>query len=198
MVQKKKAKKVVSKYKGGDIFLTDSDASYAKIVKFLMQAPTIWHWLWRAITRTQQPVRYYHAGMLVDGERVIEQQKVVEYETVYDAFEKKDRYIVLRYTKLTAPKRKKLIKEAEEDLGQKYDILLIFGKTLTWLTGIKWFVRHMEAQNKDICVTRVANWYKDAIGYTFGQATPHEVTTDIIDDYCCNNSEEWDIVDIKI
>ena len=64
--------------KPGDIFLCDSPRFAATMVKFLMQSPTVWQQIWRFITGKLQPVRYYHAGMII-GNQMIEQQGKVQF-----------------------------------------------------------------------------------------------------------------------
>ena len=179
------------KLKTGDIFLTDSQAGYAIVVKFLMQAPTVWLWLWRKIFGGQNKVRYYHAGMIYDFATLIEQQKIVEKDSVQTLEGKK--VIFWRKKHLTVGQATKLQMLSEEDLGKGYDVKLIFGKTLTWLTGIKWFQRKLQSPGKEICVTRVAYWYSQ-IGVTFGQKNYMDCTTDIIDDYCQAHPDEWEEV----
>lgn len=183
-----------AEYLPGDIFLVDSTASYARVVKFLMQAPTVYQWLWRKIRGTQQKVRYYHAGMVYSSTHVIEQQKVVEFETIDAAF-LNDPHIVYRNLQLTDQQRYKLVGLARNELGEGYDVLLIFGKTLTWLTGLGFLTRLTQWVDKEICVTRVAKWYQKVTGETFGKGSWHEVTTDNIDDWC--TKKRWMIVSIR-
>ena len=182
------------KFEAGDIFLTDADHVGAKIVKFLMISPTIWHWL----VGIRDEVRFYHAGMCVGVDRVIEQQRRVEFETVYDAILKKKAYIVWRKRNLTEEQKLKLLNIATADLGEGYDILLIFGKLLTWITGIKWFVRNIESKNKDICITRVGSWFFMTNIENFGKKTWHELTTDVLDNWCLAHPNAWEIVAQKI
>lgn len=184
-------------YKPGDIFLTDSSRLGARIVKFLMKSPTVWHHILRMITHTMNDVEYYHVGMVTKEGLVIEQQKEVEYEDIYDAITKKKKYIVYRKKNLLPEQIEDLIRTSDKDIGKSYDVLLIFGRLLTWLTGIKWFCRNMQSREKEFCVTRVALWYKVCTGETFGCKTHHEVTTDIIDDWCRARPDEWEVVDIK-
>ncbi len=178
----------------GDIFLVDSDAYYAKMVKFLMQAPTIWQWGWRKIRGMQQEVRFYHAGILFNDFYVLEQQKVVEMETVEAAFLNKP-HIVYRNSRLTDIERNKIIRFAKEELGESYDIWLIFGKMFTWITGLGFFTRIIQGIDREICVTRVAKWYQKTVGITFGMQAWHEVTTDIIDDWF--KKDAWLIVSTR-
>jgi len=190
----------------GDIFLCDSDKTGPKIIKFLMQAPTLWHWIYRQIRGTQQPVRYYHAGMILSNEQMIEQQWKVQYgETqkilsrniiIYRYKINDDNTIYYGITKETRIKQIQdlLRNRAIEDLEKIYDIPQLIGKTLTWLTGIKLFVRLLGGLSKEeeICVTRIGDWYEGIC--EFGVPTNSEITTKIIDEYCYSHSEEWKIV----
>jgi hypothetical protein len=177
----------------GDIFLCDSDRTGAKIVKFLQQAPTVWQWIWRQIRHTQEPVRYYHAGMILSNEQIIEQQWKVQYGNTQKILSQN--IIIYRYKKLSVNDIIfTLIKRTKEDLGKIYDIPQLIGKTLTWLTGIKLFVRLLGGLSKEeeICVTRIGDWYEGICD--FGVKTRSEITTKIIDEYCQNHPEEWEIV----
>ena len=191
----------------GDIFLTNSDKTGAKIVKFLQQAPTLWQWIYRQIKGTQEPVRYYHAGMVLSSKQIIEQQWEVQFGQTADILNKD--VIIYRYKendkniiysdKIAKIDRVGRIKEvvksrAIEDLGKIYDIPQLIGKTLTWLTGIKWFVRFLGGLSKEeeICVTRITEWYDNIC--EFGVPTNSEITTKIIDEYCQAHPEEWEIV----
>jgi len=182
----------IKMFKPGDIYLIDSNKIGAKIVKFLQIAPTVWQYIWRAIRRTNQEVRMYHAGIVVDDILTIEQQRVVEYGNVQDDILDRP-HIVYRNIKMTDTQRENLVKLAEQDLGEGYDVLLCFGKLLTWLTGIKWFTRILQKDEKEICVTRVAYWYYKQMGIKFGKRMWHEVTTDDIDNFCAN-SKSWEVV----
>jgi len=180
----------------GDVFLNDSNRVGAKIVKFLQEAPTLWQWLWRQIRGTQDVVRYYHAGMIIDKVDTIEQQWKVQFRETESILSRD--IVIYRNNNLTEEDRVKLYARAIADLAKSYDIPQLIGKTLTWLTGIKWFVRFLGALSKEeeICVTRVADWY-DGI-CDFGVQTKHEVTTKVIDEYCFRNPEEWDIVYLNL
>lgn len=191
----------MTKYQMADIFLTDSDAGYAKVVKFLMQSPTLWHWIIGKILRmitgkTQHlpfidDVKYYHAGMFLDEDRIIEQQAKVQ---IKDAAKvRAGKYIILRKLSLTDIDRTAIAQIASFDLGKGYDIPLIFGKTLTWLTGIRFFTHIVQCPGKEICVSRVAYWYD--LDDHFGKKSWHEVTTDDIEDWARSHPEDWMIVE---
>ena len=176
----------------GDIFISDSERIGAKIVKFLMVSPTIRHW----IIGIRDEVRFYHPGMVINQDEVIEQQsKVIIRSTERCIFLRP--HIVYRHKKLTIHERLYLVELAKKDIGQGYDILLIFGKLFTWLTGIKVFTRWIQQKDKEICVTRLARWYYYATGVRFGKKTWHEVTTDDVDDYCAiYDDENWETISI--
>jgi hypothetical protein len=179
----------------GDIFLTDSDKFGPRIVKFLMAAPTLWQWLWRAARGTQEPVRFYHAGMLLSNEKLIEQQWKVQYAPASKILPWT--VVVYRCKTLAALdgiNTDLIARRAIEDLDKLYDIPQLIGKTLTWLTGIKWFVRFLGwiSKEEEICVTRVAHWYSGICN--FGVKDHSEITTKIIDEYCRAHPEEWEIV----
>ena len=193
----------------GDIFLCDSDRTGAKIVKFFMTAPTVWQHLWRKFRGTQEIVRYYHAGMILSDEQMIEQQGKVQYGKTQKILSRKIsiyRYKISDqnnfYYGIPIEQRIKQLQDllknrAIEDLGKGYDILQIVGKTLTWLTGIKLFVRVLGGitREEEICVTRDADWYWPVC--QFGCKTKSELTTKIMDEYCLNHPEEWEVVYIN-
>jgi hypothetical protein len=200
----------MSIYQSGDIFLVDSSAPYAKMVKFLMRSSTVWHYivgrLYEAITRNQAPLwlmrdsLYYHAGMVISETHVIEQQKVVEYETIKSAFSQKN-HIVIRRKDITPVQQTLLASYMIADLGKGYDILLILGKTLTWLTGITLFSLFINAPHKEICVNRVAKEYYKMFKETWGHLSIWKslgwslVTTTDIDYYAKASPELYTIVE---
>ena len=178
--------------KCGDIFLCDSDRTAAKMVKFLMQSPTVWQQIWRAMRGTLEPVRYYHAGMVLDIVNMIEQQWKVQLGETNKILSRK--IIIYRMKGLSISDVENLRIRAEADYGKIYDIPQLIGKTLTWLTGIKLFVRILSELSKEeeICVTRDADWYWPLC--KFGCKTRGEITTKIMDEYCMNHPEEWEVV----
>ena len=180
----------------GDIFFTDNFSTASKIVKFLMQSPTIYQQLWRWFKGTLNEVRFYHAGMVLNEEEMIEQEEDVRIRPVVKIF-KKD-YIIWRKNDLTEQEKNRLVEVAVADLGEGYDVLLCVGKLFTWLTGIPFFTRWIQQKEKEICVTRVAYWYSEALGEDFGCKNWNFVTTDIIDDYCVVNFKDWTQVAIHI
>lgn len=182
---------MIYKAQCGDIFLCDSSRLGAKIVKFLQQSPTIWHQIWRFFRGKLEKVNYYHAGLVLSDKLIIEQQWKVQYKNTSKILSRK--IVIYRKKNLTKKQKDLIKKRAIEDLEKKYDIPQLIGKTLTWLTGIKFFVRLLGALSKEeeICVTRIGDWYKKICN--FGVKTQHEITTKIIDDYCQNNSN-WKVV----
>ena len=176
----------------GDVFLCNSDRFGAKMVKFLQQSPTIWHQIYRFFKGTLEPVRYYHAGMILSNEHIIEQQWKVQYGSTPKILPR--RIIIYRYHTSDWEIENQIKQKAIEDLGKLYDIPQLIGKTLTWLTGIKFFVRLLGylSKEEEICVTRIGDWY-DGI-CDFGVPTNSEMTTKIIDEYCQSHPEEWEIV----
>ena len=175
----------------GDIFLCDSDRVGARMVKFFMQSPTVWHQLWRYMTNTLQPVRYYHAGMVLSDTQMIEQQSKVQYGDTQKIL---SRRITIYRKKNLADSQKELLKSrAINQLGQGYGVEDVVAHTLTWLTGIRAFVIGVGAisRNRAICVNRVARWYNHIDN--FGSPDWYEVTTKTMDEYLAK-SPEWEVV----
>ena len=181
----------------GDIFLCDSQRTGARIVKFLQAEPTVWHYLLKVIRRKPiNTVRYYHAGMVLDSNTAIEQQWKVQTRPVTDILNR-DIIIYRHQDMVTSPEyQRELSERALQDTGKTYDIPQIVGKLLTWITGLKIFVRLLGAisTENEICVTRVADWYWPLCH--FGVRTKHEVTTHILDEYC-SSERQWAVVYIN-
>jgi hypothetical protein len=173
----------------GDIFLCDSDRTGAKIVKFFMQSPTAVQQLWRYMTNTLQPVRYYHAGMVLSDTQMIEQQSKVQYGDTQKIL---SRRITIYRKKNLSDEQKILLKErAIASLGKGYGIGEIMGKFLRWLTGIYWFeyIFGVLTREGEICDNRVGQYYNHIC--EFGVKNYLMLTTKIIDDYCQKHVEEW-------
>jgi hypothetical protein len=132
--------------------------------------------------------------MILNNEEMIEQQWKVQYGQTQKILSRK--IVIYRYKKIATNSMiaDTLYFRANMDIGKLYDIPQIIGKTLTWLTGIKLFVRLLGAFSIDeeICVTRIGDWYEDICN--FGVRTKSELTTKIIDEYCLTHPEEWEIV----
>jgi len=169
------------KLQPGDIFLTYNYRTGAKIVKFLMQSPTIYHQIWRWYKKTLEPVNFYHAGMILSDTQMIEQQGIVKYNPVSKIF-KKD-YVIFRRTDITYCEQVRLVGIAEDDLGEGYGILECFGKFITWITGIKYFSKWFDMKDRAICVVRVAEWYRN----------PNYITIKDMYSYC-KNSDNWETI----
>lgn len=181
----------------GDIFIVDSQKIGAKIVKFFMTAPTVYQYIWRAVTGKQEKVEFYHPGILrrktdntIYG---IEQQSIVQLANINKILSKK-KYMIVRIKNLTLEETQKLFQEAENDLGEKFDVLQCIGMLFTWLTGIKLFQRIIQLPKTEICVGRVAKWYKEIIGETFGEKHYRDVTTHIMVKYIKSHPEDWEII----
>jgi hypothetical protein len=163
----------------GDIILEDSNKVGPRIVKFFMTAPTVYHHIYRAITRKQEIVDYYHVAMILNETEEIEQQSKVQ----ISEWKKDHKQIIFRRIDLTLEEQQLLKKEALKDIGQGYDVLNCIGKFLTWLTGIKFFARYVEYPKAEICINRVSHWYKNALKEKFGAVTHSELTTQTIYTY---------------
>jgi len=174
----------------GDIFLCDSDRLGARIVKFFMQAPTWYIWIWRYMLNKQQPVRYYHAGMVLSETQMIEQQGKVQYGDTQKILSR--RITIYRKKNLSDTQKELLKSRAINQLGQGYGVEDIIAHTLTWLTGIRLFVVVVGAisRNRAICVNRVARWYSHID--QFGSPDWYEVTTKTMDEYCAKMSD-WEL-----
>ena len=176
----------------GDIVFTDSNKTGARIVKFLMTAPTCWHHLlWKISGRihNERP-SYYHVAMVLTKTDLIEQQRVVEIDTITSILKKK--HNIFRNKYLTEEQMTKLSGTALADLGEGYGIAECFGKFLTWITGVRWFSKAFDMKDRAICIVRVAEWYR-AIGYSFGAYNPNYLTTKSMLEHLCGNPN-WEAV----
>jgi len=163
-------------YRMGDIFLVDSNVWYAKLVKFLMRSPTIYHYLvgrlYQFVARKHAPLWllrdsfYYHAGMMLNSTQLIEQQRIVEIDVISSLKNKK--YCIVRRIDAKPEQLIRLASFMKADLGKGYDWLLIFGKLLTWLTGVPLFALFMNLPHKEICINRVAKAYYKEFKETWG------------------------------
>jgi hypothetical protein len=175
----------------GDIFLCDSDRLGAKIVKFFMQSPTVYQQIWRWMNGKLQPVRYYHTGMILDSQVMIEQQGTVKYGETQKILSR--RITIYRMKNLSFDDKELLKNRAIVQLGQGYGVEDVIAHTATWLTGIRQFTRVVGAlsRNRDICVNRVARWYNHICNFGTNW---YEITTKMMDEYCSNHPEEWEVV----
>ena len=177
--------------KCGDIFLCDSDRIGARIVKFFMTAPTLWQYLWRAVRGTQEKVRYYHAGMVINYTSMIEQQGKVQYGNTQKILSR--RITIYRKKNLTTEQATLLLERAQNQIGQGYGIEDILAHTFAWLTGLQFIVILVGAlsRNKNICVNRVARWYNHICKF---DSNWYQITTKTMDQYCQTHPDEWEIV----
>jgi len=189
-------------YKTGDIFLIDSDKTEGKIVKFLMSSDTVWHWLigklYQFITKKKAPawlIReqfYYHVGMILNEKETIEQQGEVEKRPISRLLGK--RRVVIRRIDLSDTQKIGIAAISRMDLGKGYDILLIIGKTLNWLTGIPLFTLLLNCPGLELCPTRVALWHYYVTGELWGRLNYNFVQTDDIYYYAKAHPELYKIV----
>jgi hypothetical protein len=180
--------------KSGDIFLIDSDKTGAKMVKFLQTAPTVWQHLWRTITKKQEVVKYYHAGCFLNPLQIIEQQSKVRIKESDDVLASPNPKCFISCKLATEEQRTMFQTLVIKDVGLGYDVLNIFGKTITWLTGIKWFSQHVESKNKEICINRIGAWYKEYFNEDFGVKHHSELTTHTMYKYIKSHPEKFDII----
>jgi len=175
----------------GDIILVDSSRFGAKCVKYFMRSPTIWHDVWRMIIGKLEKVNYYHVAMIINNGYsgftghgdIIEQQAKVQ----LDDWNPNSKQIIFRKINLSLEEQQKLKREALSDLKQGYDILNCFGKFLTWLTGMKFFARFIEWPKAEICINRIAHWYRVTKIDYFGVLYHSELTTHTLYKYLNNN-----------
>jgi len=175
----------------GDIFIIDDDSFGANTVKFLQTAPTVWHHIWRGITRTQEKVLYYHAGIFLNELTTVEQQWKCQVMDGQRILKSTKRCLVFRFKGVT---ESNIPPFAIDDIGKPYGILHCIGKTITWLTGIKWFCRYVKEPNGEICINRVCKWVNQAYYFTFGEKTYTELTTHIVYKYIKAHPEMFEII----
>lgn len=191
------------KLQAGDIIFEDSDRLGAKIVKFLMTAPSIWHHIYRAIEGTQETVEYYHPTLVISETEMIEQQWKVQ--IAYNENINKKKYIVFRphFTNIYSKQETNdyvnsicLIQNAKEDLGQKWGIIhTLFGRFPTWLTGIPYFARYIKLPNEEVSAGRVARWLYLTYGDTFGHKKYTEATTHTMVKWMLNHPELYEVIE---
>ena len=177
----------------GDWFLIDSEKTGPKIVKFFMTAPTVWQHLWRKIRGTQEKVLYYHVGMFLSQDEIVEQQAKVIRKPSNKILNSSNRLMIIRLKGLPESVRTALYNFSLLDEGKGYDVLNCFGKFLTWLTGIPLFARYVEWPKAEICINRVAYWLR-YVGETFGAKKHSELTTHRMYKYIKAHPEKFEIV----
>ena len=143
---------------------------------------------------TQETVYFYHPGIVArDISKVYEQQKYVQLSDVQKViFDRK--HIVYRNKKLDYLDRNLLVNKAEADLGQGWGIIHALARFATWLTGIKLFVRFISMTIREVSAGRVARWYYEAFGETFGEKHYRYVSTHTIDKWCSRHPKDWEII----
>lgn len=178
----------------GDIIFEDSDATGAKIVKFLMTAPNMYVHLWRKITNTQQVCEYYHPTLVISDVDMIEQQWKVQITSNDNINHKK--YIVFRPLHPWSIKVSDLVADAKADLGQKWGIIhTLLGRFPTWLTGIPYFARYVKLPNEEVSAGRVARWIYETYGITFGYVRYTEATTNTMVRWLLANPDKFEVIE---
>jgi len=180
--------------KPGDIVFLDSDKTGAKIIKYLMRSPTFWVDLYRIVTKTVQPSNYYHPFLVVSPNLAIEQQFKVQYKNLDNPYHNDVKYLVARKINLTSEQIQNLINIAEGEKGQLWGIINVWGKFLTWLTGIKLFGRIVRWPTQEVSALRIARWIYLSFGETFGQVHYEDNTTKTMYEYVLAHPEEWAII----
>lgn len=183
--------------KSGDIGFIDSNKTGSKIVKYFMRSPNMWCDLWRCLTNKLETPPYYHVFMFYTTMQVIEQQGTVllrDGAHTNKILSTSNKLCIIRKKNLTDGQTNKLKETALKDIGEGYDWLSCLGKFLTWLTGIILFARYIQLPQKEICINRVAYWFKEAVGETFGTKTHTELTTHIMYKYIKNHPELFEIL----
>lgn len=180
--------------KPGDFFIVDSNRTGARIVKFLMTAPNMFVHLWRKIRGTQEIPLFYHAGLFSDSDNIIEQQKLTQEVSSAKLLSTGNKLLIFRLKNLTDADRHKLVTNARESIGDFYGILSCVGKTLTWVTTIKWFARHIYWKNTNICINKICQWALNSVRETFGTKHYHELTTHLVYKYVMRHPEKFILV----
>ncbi len=73
-------------------------------------------------------------------------------------------------------------------------VMSCIAKTLTWLSGIKFFARYLHIPNTEICINLVCKWYYNVFGELFGSKTYLESTTWSVYKYVKSHPERFDII----
>jgi hypothetical protein len=175
----------------GDIFLNNSDRFASKMVKFLMQSPTIWHQIYRWFFNCLEPVRYYHAGIVIGENEICEQQGKVQKRDLQGILSRD--IIFYRKKGLTDLDKQNLLDVINLTVGGGYGISECFAKLLAWLTGIQKLAKMFDMKNRAICVVRVAEYYKVCNLENFGVDNVNYITTKVMDEFC-SKSENWEVV----
>lgn len=187
------------KLQAGDIFLLDSNSTESKMVKFLMSSDTIWHWIigkiYEFFTKKLapywliKPQYYYHVGLIYSDTETIEQQAKVVKMPISRLDGKS--YMIIRKIGLTNLELEALLANAAIDIGNGYDILLIVGKTLHWLTGIPFFTLLLNLPKKELCVTVTAKWVYNTWKELWGRKNYNFVQTDDMYYYAISHPSKY-------
>src|SRR3972149_1560744 len=183
-----------SMIQSGDFAIVDSNKTAPRIIKYLMRSETLWQDLYRMVTKTLEVPLYYHALLFLNKDEIIEQQGEVQIKTSEKILNTGNRLFIFRKRNLGESERQILIAISKESLGQWYGVMSCIGKTITWLTGIKFFARYIHISKTEICINRVAYWYKRGIRENFGFKTHTELTTHSLYKYVISHPEKFEII----
>lgn len=179
----------------GDFAIVDSTRTPAKIVKYLMRSPTLWHDLFRMIFKKLEYPLHYHAVMFINKDFMIEQQGEVLERSTDKILNTNNRLFIFRIKNgLIESEKRLLISNARSDLGHWYGVMSCIAKTLTWLTNIKFFARYIYIPKTQICINLVCKWYYNVFGELFGKKTYLESTTWSVYKYVISHPEKFDII----
>ncbi len=179
----------------GDFAIVDSTRTPAKIVKYLMRSPTLYHDLFRMIIKKLEVPLHYHAVMFINKDLIIEQQGEVLERSTDKILNTNNRLFIFRMKNgISDLEKKVLISNARSDIGHWYGVMSCIGKTLTWLTNIKFFARYIHILKTEICINLVCKWYYNAFGELFGKKTYLESTTWSVYKYVIAHPEKFDII----
>jgi hypothetical protein len=178
----------------GDFAIVDSKKRAPKLVKYLMRSPTLWIDLFRMATGKLEEPLHYHALLFIDKDTIIEQQGKVQSVSSEKLLNTDNRLFIFRLKSSVDLKEDYLVWEAEDNIGQWYGVMSCIAKTLTWLTGIKFFARYIHIPKTEICINRVCKWYYDVTRELFGKKTYLESTTWSVYKYVIAHPEKFEIV----
>ncbi len=131
--------------------------------------------------------------MILNENETIEQQGKVEKQPISRLNGKK--HIVIRRISLSDSQKNAITALSTNDLGKGYDILLILGKTLNWLTGVPLFALLLNYPGLELCPTRVALWHYKITGELWGRINYNFVQTDDIYYWAKSHPELYQIVE---
>lgn len=180
----------------GDIIFEDSEKTGAKIVKYFMRSPSLWHDLYRIITKKVKKCEYYHPLMILNGNtnEYIEQQFRVQKGQESALLAPERHILVARKVGLSRSDKNRLQAIAEGNIGALWGILESVGKFLTFLTSIPYFARYLRWPNHHVSAVRVCQWLYETYGETFGMKTYGENTTKTMVDFIRSHPKQWQII----